>query len=310
MPTKETMNRKTVVVGGASEGLGRELAELMVLPGADVILLARSEGKLAAVRKELSSQRIRDDQLIEAQSVDLANAIQVENFVHSLNVVPSYVFCVAGGCAEEVGLFTEITPQQISSCFQKNYFTSAFLAHAMIKLWIDKPKTKETRHLVFTNSTAAFVALPGYAAYTPTKTALRALIDTLRQEVLIYESIVDIKIHCSFPGTILTEAFSREQERKHNICKEIEGTEDVENAMTAKRVAQAIVKGMDRYQYFIPVDFQTRLLLNNMRGPSPAETWVWDWLLGFIASLVWPFFRMSFDWKARQYRLKQKSQRK
>lgn len=176
----------------------------------------------------------------------------------------------------------------------------------MIKLWIDKPQGNETRHLVFTNSTAAFVALPGYAAYTPTKTALRALVDTLRQEVLIYEPIVDIKVHCSFPGTILTEAFSREQERKPEICKEIEGTEDVENAMTAKQVAQGIVKGLDQDQYFIPVDFQTRLLLNNMRGPSPAETWGWDWLLGFIASLVWPFFRMSFDRKTRQYGLKMK----
>lgn len=77
--------------------------------------------------------------------------------------------------------------------------------------------------------------------------------------------------------------------------------------MTAKQVAQAILKGVDKGNYFIPMDFQTHLLLNNMRGPSPAETWGWDWLLGLVASLVWPFFRRMFDRKTREYGLKLKA---
>ncbi len=187
------------------------------------------------------------------------------------------------------------------SCFQKNYFTSALLAHAIIRMWIDRPQGKDARHLIFTASTAAFVAIPGYAAYTPTKTALRALADTLRQEVMIYEPIVKIRVHCSFPGTILTEAFAREQERKPEICKQLEGSDDVENAMTPKAVANAIVAGVDQDRYLITMDMQTHFLLNNMRGPSPPDTYVWDWVLGLVASFVWPFYRKMFDRKTRQY---------
>lgn len=227
---------------------------------------------------------------------------QVKDFVSKkLNVIPSHVFCIAGGAAEEIGLFADISSQQIISCFQKNYFTAVFLANAMIKLWVSRPQQKQARHLVFTNSTACFMALPGYGAYTPTKTAIRALADTLRQEVIMYESIVDIRIHCSFPGTILTEAFTREQEIKPEILKLIEGTDDTTHAQTAEQVAKAIISGVDNGHFFIPTDTQTRLLLNNMRGPSPAQTYVVDWLMTLIGMIVWPFYRMFFDYTVRQY---------
>lgn len=211
------------------------------------------------------------------------------------------MFCVAGGCAEEVGFFADISPQQIVSCFDKNYFSAAFVAHSFIRQWINQPKNSEPRHLIFTGSTAAFVAIPGYVAYTPTKTALRALADTLRQEVLMYESRACIKVHCSFPGTIFTDSFEKEQQNKPELCKQLEGSDDKKNGMTAEAVARGILEGVKKNEYLITLDMQTRLLLNNMRGPSPAETYLWDWVLGFVCSLVWPIFRGFFDRKTRVY---------
>lgn len=187
------------------------------------------------------------------------------------------------------------------SCFNKNYFSSAFVAHSFIRRWIDQPKGSEPRHLIFTGSTAAFVAIPGYVAYTPTKTALRALADTLRQEVLMYESQTPIKVHCSFPGTIFTETFEKEQQNKPELCKQLEGSDDKKNGMTAEAVARGILDGLKKDHYLITLDVQTRLLLNNMRGPSPANTYVWDWILGFVCSLVWPILRVFFDKKTRAY---------
>ncbi|KAH8820194.1 putative oxidoreductase,short chain dehydrogenase [Xylogone sp. PMI_703] len=296
---------QTVVIGGGSQGLGRELAELMILRGADVIILARNSERLATVKNDLCSLCIRKDQLVQTYSIDLADAEQVEDFVMSLRVVPSHVFFVAGGCPEEVGLFVDVTPKDTSSCIQRNYLSSAFLAHAMIRLWLKHPQEKATKHLVFTLSTAVFAALPGYAAYTPSKAAVRALADTLRQEVLMYEPIVKIRIQCSFPGNFVTESFAREQERKPELCKLLEGSESMEDTMTIKDVAKSILVGVDRDRYLIMMDMQTRLLFNNKRGPSPSETYVWDWLLGFIASLVWPLYRMMFDSRTRRYGIEQ-----
>lgn len=57
-----------------------------------------------------------------------------------------------------------------------NYLTSAYPAQAMLKLWTEDDKRfqqkgdfKESprqRKVVFISSAAAFVALPGYVAYT------------------------------------------------------------------------------------------------------------------------------------------------
>lgn len=219
--------------------------------------------------------------------------------------IPVALFCVAGGTADEVGFFTDISSENIQSCMQKNYFSAAFIAHAMLRRWVAQPSDPGSPlfrcHIVFVASTAALVGLPGYAAYTPTKAATRALADTLRQEVLLYRSRQDIRIHCSFPGTILTEAFYHEQVRKPALCKELEGSDKIPKGLSAKHVAQMIISGLKKGYFIITMDAQTALLLNNMRGPSPKDSPVWDWMLGFIAALVWPLFRAWSDRKTIDY---------
>ncbi len=227
--------------------------------------------------------------------------------VESLPVLPSTLFCVAGGAADGMGFFADITTDQIHSSFQTNYFSSAYITHAVLRRWLQQPPDPAiVRHIAFTASTAAFVALPGYVAYTPTKTALRALADILRQEVLMYKKQQTIQVHCSYPHTILTDSFIEEQKKKPELCKVLEGSDDSQNGMTPEAVARGIIAGVDRGDHCITLDFETHLLLNNMRGPSVPNTFIWDWLLGFIASLVWPFFRRSWDRKTVQYGSKSK----
>lgn len=209
---------------------------------------------------------------------------------------------MAGGTAEEIGFFANITTDQIFSCFQKNYFSSVYITHALLKRWLETPDPAIVRHIVFTNSTAALVAIPGYVAYTPTKTALRALADTLRQEILLYQQ--KIQIHCSYPGSITTETFLKEQEAKPALCKTLEGSGNPKNIMTAEAVVKGILGGIERGDFCITLDSDTRLLLNNMRGPSPPNTYLWDWIIGVAASLIWPFYRRSWDRQTVQYGLK------
>ena len=171
-----------------------------------------------------------------------------------------------------------------------------------MRRWINEPDTYHTRpcHIILTGSTAAFVSLPGYAAYTPTKTALRALADTIRQEALMYPQ--EIRIHCSFPGTIFTNAFREEQRDKPLLTKHLEGSDNPEDGMTAEAVARATMIGLSQNQFLITFDYQTRFLLNNMRGPSPPNQGLLDWVFGLLASLIWPFFRASMDQQIKAYR--------
>jgi 3-dehydrosphinganine reductase len=219
-----------------------------------------------------------------------------------LSDLPSILFCVAGGAADEMGFFVDLKPDQLCACFIKNYFSAAFITQSLMRRWVKQPDLSQPspRHIVLTGSTAAFVALPGYGAYTPTKTALRALADTIRQEALMYPR--DIRVHCSFPGTIFTDTFYEEQKSKPTLTKKLEGSDNPKDGMTAEAVATATIAGLRRDEFLIPPDFQTKLLLNNMRGPSPPNHALLDWLFGFLVSLVWPFIRMSMDRQTKAYK--------
>ena len=216
--------------------------------------------------------------------------------------MPSILFCVAGGAADEMGFFADLTPGQLRQCFTKNYFSAAFVTQSLLRRWIKEPVSSQIahRHIILTASTAAFVSLPGYAAYTPTKTALRALADTIRQEALMYPQ--NIRVHCSFPGTIFTESFYEEQRRKPALTKKLEGSDNPKDGMTPEAVARKTMDGLSNDEFLITLDFQTKLLLNNMRGPSPPNHGLFDWLTGLLASFIWPFVRVGMDRQIKSYK--------
>ena len=83
--------------------------------------------------------------------------------------LPDILYCVAGGCAAEVGFFIDIDTGQLESCMRNNYYTAAFASHCVLKMWQeDDQKTTyprlTPRQIVFVNSATAFLGIPGYAA--------------------------------------------------------------------------------------------------------------------------------------------------
>ena len=48
-------NRKVALITGASGGIGREIAEILLVKGYDLLLVARSLGKLEEVREKFKS---------------------------------------------------------------------------------------------------------------------------------------------------------------------------------------------------------------------------------------------------------------
>ncbi|KAL4904106.1 hypothetical protein BDW74DRAFT_155090 [Aspergillus multicolor] len=296
---------KSVIIAGGSKGLGRELALQLTQQGANVTILARSAGPLEATRTELLKHTTSPTQIITAKPLDLSDAPLVQQYITSLPAPPEILFCVAGGTSSEIGFFADISSSDIESCMRNNYLSAAYIAHAVFKRWVREPPTSSngSRHLIFTASTAAFLGLPGYAAYTPSKAATRALADTLRAEALLYSSQQNIKIHCSFPGTIYTDTFYAEQAKKPALLKEIEGTAEDKGGLSAEQVASGILKGLKEGRFFIVTDGETELVLNGMRGMSPrgGVLGLKDWVIGLVVLCVLPFVRMGWDRKTVRF---------
>ena len=69
------MNGKTVLVTGATDGLGRGLAHSLAAAGATVLVHGRDPERIAAVSDELGSERVRGYTAREAAALDWIDAI-------------------------------------------------------------------------------------------------------------------------------------------------------------------------------------------------------------------------------------------
>lgn len=221
--------------------------------------------------------------------------------------MPDILICVAGGTnPSQIGFLADLEPESLKTCLDLNYFTSVYIAQRVLQLWIHSPKPTCTRHVIFVSSAAALVAIPGYIAYSPPKAAIRTFADSLRQELLMYGDTSQYQVHAAFPGTFITDSFLAEQATKPELTKTMEGSnisdaKIVKKTPSAESIAKGIISGVDKGNFFITTDFDSSLILNNMRGQSPRDNVLLDLALAFLALLVWPFVRRSFDKKTTDY---------
>ncbi|KAI1388534.1 putative short chain dehydrogenase/ reductase [Hypoxylon trugodes] len=310
MNASHDMRGKTVFVTGGSGGLGKAISKELARRGAHVSIFSRRPMPLKEAREEIMATCQNTDQDINAIAIDMADASKVDEAFRSQPRIADILYCVAGGNHAENGFLADITAKEIESCMNNNYYTAAYAAKSMLDIWINDDGEKpnyahhRTRKIVFINSAAAFLGLPGSIAYTPAKCAVRALADTLRMEVLRYcgpESTYSI--HCAFPADFISPGFVLEQQTKTPLTKHMQGTDLPLNKLEAKfpssdKVASLIIAAVDRGDFIICEDsLAASVLFTNMLGPSPKRGWgIVDALLSpIVGCIVWPYLRWRWE---------------
>lgn len=197
------------------------------------------------------------------------------------------------------------------------YWTAANMAHAVLQKWLtpvppSKQNTAPARHIVFTSSTLAFVPIAGYAPYSPAKAAMRALSDTLSQELEIYNGArtfktrnrapaTDVKVHTVFPMGILSPGFDNEEKLKPALTKAME---EADKPQTPTEVAQISIKALERGEYLITTMLIGNLMKASALGSSPRNHAIRDTLSSWLSNLV--FLKVVPDLRnqAREWGLK------
>ncbi|KAA6409641.1 MAG: hypothetical protein FRX48_06253 [Lasallia pustulata] len=171
MMERQQFYGKIVFVAGGSSGLGEEISKVLVARGAHITILAHRQGPLDEARDKILAARRDTKQEVHAVSLDLGNQSELDAVFRSQAQLPDILYCVAGGTSTEIGFFTDINAGKLESCMQNNYFTAAYAAQSILKIWTEGGQRTEIsspklRQIVFINSAAAFLSMPGYAAYT------------------------------------------------------------------------------------------------------------------------------------------------
>ncbi|KAF9696041.1 hypothetical protein EKO04_005971 [Ascochyta lentis] len=302
---------KTVLLTGASQGMGREVAMLLSARGANIVFVARNvENLRSAVEyarshaKNPSAQRFH---YISADvSVEEENArILAEATAWNNDAMPEVVWAIAG--ASIPGLFVETSTETMRKQMDLNYFSAAYLAHKTLKAWWypDTPYSPQEksavsqgrRHFILTSSAVAFAGLAGYTPYSPAKAALRSLADGLRSEVLLYNGArrsqaatgqtpapFDVNIHAIFPGSILSPGFANEEKTKHPVTRLLESSDPKQTEIEA---ATAAVRGLENGNYMTTTNWLISLLRWGSMGSSQRNNIVVDTVMAWITTVIW-----------------------
>jgi short-subunit dehydrogenase len=212
----EAFRGNVVVITGASEGIGREMALQLADQGAWLVLAARDADKLASAAAECVARGGR----ALAVPTDVADEAQCRALVDRAVAEFGRVDTLVNNAGVSMwARFDEVTDlQPFHRMMQVNFFGSVYCTHAAL------PHLKRSRgRIVGISSLTGRAGVPTRSAYAATKHAMAGFFDSLRIELaddgvsvtMIYPGFVStaIRSHAYGPdGRFLGESPVRESE--------------------------------------------------------------------------------------------------
>jgi short-subunit dehydrogenase len=159
----------TVLLTGASGGIGRATARALDLRGARVLLSARREDVLEEIRAELGGRPI----VLPVDLSDRAGVAILAKRAGEVDVLVANAALPASGRAER------FSPDEIDAALDVNLRAPIQLTRALLPGMLDRGRG----HLLYVSSLSGKVASPRGALYSATKYGLRGYAAGLRQDV-------------------------------------------------------------------------------------------------------------------------------
>jgi hypothetical protein len=187
----------TVLVTGASSGMGVEFARQVAPTARALVLVARRRERLEALRDELvaAHPRLR----VEVEARDLTVSAEVDALVDSLDArgLQVDVLINNAGLLDELGLLDGSRWSGVDRMLQLNVVA---FTHLVVRLY--RPMVERGRGGILTVSSGfGLVALPGFAAYCGTKHYVTAFTEALRAE----SAGTGVVVTQACPGPVNTE---------------------------------------------------------------------------------------------------------
>jgi len=301
---------RTVIVTGASQGLGLAIARQLSAKGANVVIVAQTVSKL-----EKALEAIRDaaanpaTQMFMYLSYDLRSPESAPAILSTVaewnnGQPPDVVFNCAGNCIPS--FFASSSVETLRAQMDTLYWSCTYMAHASLQQWlepVDKTVQRsydtKPRHLIFTSSVVAFMPLAGYAPYNPAKAAMRTLADTLNQEVQVYNGArkhadpgpaAEIKVHAIYPMGILSPGYENEEKLKPALTKKLEKDDKPQQP---DELASIIIAELEAGKYIVT----SALIGHIMKGWAMAgsqRVGIMDYLYGWLGSIIVLFIAPDF----------------
>ena len=166
---------KAVIITGSSVGIGYNLAREIAKKSGKVVLNARNSERLEFAKTQLKSEGFD----VTSCAGDISKYEDCDKLVnHSLSKFGKIDVLINNAGIASQGTLEEISPDVFKKVVDINYLGSVYMTKATI------PFIKETKgSIMYLGSLAGIHGLGAFAAYSGTKMALRALVESLKIEL-------------------------------------------------------------------------------------------------------------------------------
>ncbi|MGC4022958.1 MAG: SDR family oxidoreductase [Cyclobacteriaceae bacterium] len=216
------------LITGASGGIGLSIAYELAKQKIDLILVARTQSKLEAAKKEIEEKyKVR----VEVLAIDLSLTGSSQKIVQWIKDNSFSINILINNAGYGVWGKVESTPiDQLNNMMQLNMMTLTEMCHAML------PELKKNSQAYIMNiaSTAAYQAVPTLTTYAATKAFVLLFSRGLRMEL----KGSPVSVTCVSPGPTLTSFVERA-----GMTESLKKRAD-KFSMDADAVARIAVKGM------------------------------------------------------------------
>jgi NAD(P)-dependent dehydrogenase (short-subunit alcohol dehydrogenase family) len=160
---------KTILVTGASSGIGRQIAITAAQMGAHVIITGRNSERLQETKSMIDSNTV-------SMVADLTKEEDLRNLVNEMPKLNGVVFCA--GVVEYIPA-KFISAEKLNTVFSINFNSQVMLTQQLIK----SKKLEQPSSLVYISSISSLIGVPATAMYAASKAALNSFVKVIAAEL-------------------------------------------------------------------------------------------------------------------------------
>ena len=260
---------KTILITGASSGLGEALARRLFNEQCLLILVARRLDRLERLRDELMALHpsYPKPRLVQVDLADVEHLDALEKIIDEESI--DCLINNAGISQRSSALKTPI--DIVQDIFRLNYFSLVKLTELVLKQMIRRLPSHGT--IVNISSMQGLIAVPDRSSYSASKHAVQAFSDALRMELKEEHSEKNIHVCVVSPSYIRTELGQQALNRLNP--EEKTSGESSSSAYEPDDVAQRIVQAIEyRQAEVIVAPFSQHVMIWLRRFWPQAFFWI------------------------------------
>jgi short-subunit dehydrogenase len=201
------MLKETVVITGASSGIGEELAKLFARGGYDLVLVARSADKLKTLADQLKHET-GADVLVEPADLSRRGAAKKLSSSLSKQGIEIDILVNCAGVLEH-GSFLEVPGASQQGMIDLNVSGLTSMLYHFLPPMVERGKGR----ILNVASIAAFQPIPSLATYAATKAYVLSLSESLAEEL----SGTGVSVTALCPGVTATNMVATAQEKSGGL---------------------------------------------------------------------------------------------